>query len=142
MSHVLARSKTQPFSFKGALLSDPNTFFILLFLINSALFSLRGLDFGTCVCRSLGRGPRLIGFGQGCQQKYLSLSVSLSLSISISISLSIYVCIYLSVYLSIYLSVRQAGKTRSVRVDAGEASTRDSGASIVFARGQEPYADM
>ena len=44
-------------------------FFILLFLINSAPFSLRGLDFGTCVCRSLGRGPRLTGFGQGCQQK-------------------------------------------------------------------------
>ena len=57
------------FSFKKPLLNDPNTFFILLFLVNSVLFSLRGLDFGTCVCRSLCRGPRLTGFGQGCQQK-------------------------------------------------------------------------
>ena len=119
------------FPLKGPLLSDPNTFFILLFLINSALFSLRGLDFGTCVCRSLGRGPRLTGFGQGCQQKYLSLSVSLSLYLYLY--LSIYLCMYLSVCLSIYLSVRQAGKTRSVRVDARSIhSTEDSGASIVF----------
>ena len=57
------------FPLKAPLLNDPNTFFILLYLINSAPFPLRGLDFGTCVCRSLGRGPRLTGFGQGCQQK-------------------------------------------------------------------------
>ena len=59
------------FPSKGPLSNDPNTFFILLFLINSAPFSLRvrGLDFGTCVRRSLDRGPRLTGFGQGCQQK-------------------------------------------------------------------------
>ena len=57
------------FPLKGPLLNDPNTLFILHFLINSAPFSLRGLDFGTCVCRSLGLGPRLTGFGQDCQQK-------------------------------------------------------------------------
>ena len=57
------------FPLKRPLLNDPNTFSILLFLINSVPFSLRGLDFGTCMCRSLGRGLRLTGFGQGRQQK-------------------------------------------------------------------------
>ena len=57
------------FPLKGPLLKDASTFSILLFLINSAPFSLRGLDLGTCACRSLGRGPRLSGFRQGCQQK-------------------------------------------------------------------------
>ena len=78
------------FPLKVPLLNDPNTFFILLFLIDSAPFSLRGIDFGTCACRSLGRGPRLTGSGQGCQQRGEF--------------------IYLSIYLSICLH-RHAGKT-------------------------------
>ena len=151
------------FPFKGPLLNDPNTFFIFLFLINSAPFSLRGSDFGTCVCRSLGRGPRprLTGFGQGCQPKgdvmsqyleiiylsiylpiYLSLSLSLSPSPSLSLSLSLYLILSYLIYLSIYLH-RQAGKTFGA---CGRREKhpldRGHGASIVFARGHEPYVDM
>ena len=95
------------FPLKGPLLNDPNTFFILLFLINSALFSLRGLDFGTCVCRSLGSGARLTGFAK--------------------ISLSLYPSMYPYMYLSIYLSVPTSRKKCSVRVDAARSihSTED-----------------
>ena len=75
---------------------------------------------------------------------YLSIYLSLSLSISLSLSLSLYISLsnYVSVYLSIYLH-RQAGKTFGA---CGRREKhpldRGHGASIVFARGQEPYADM
>ena len=113
MSHVLAQSKAQSFSFEGAFIQTSSG--SSLFLINSAPFSLRGLDFGNCVCRSLGRGPRLTGFGQGCQRKsdvYLPiyLSIYIYIYIYLSISLSISDSIYLSISLSIYLH-RQAGRT-------------------------------
>ena len=146
------------FPLKGPLLNDPNTFFILLFLINSAPFSLRGLDFGTCVCRSLGRGPRLTGFGQGVAAKrrhhesvvyriiYLSIYLSVHLSTYLSLSLSIYLSIERSFYLCIYLSIylhRQAGKTfGACGRPEKHPLDRGHGASIGFARAQEPYADM
>ena len=70
------------------------------------------------------------------------MSMYLSISLSISLSLSIYLSMYVSIYLSFYLH-RQAGKTfcawgrrEKHPLDQGH------GASIVFARGQEPYADM
>ena len=138
------------FPSKRPLINDPNTFFILLFLINPAPFSLRGLDFGACACRSFGRGPRLTGFGQGRQQKrrrhasvayriylstclsvyqplYLSISLSLSLSLYLSIYVSIYLTICVSIYLSIYLSAPASRKKRSVRVGAARSihSTED-----------------
>ena len=118
------------FPLKVPLLNDPNTFFVLLFLIiNSAPFSLRGLDFGTCG-RSLGRGPRLTGFGQGCQQKGDVMSHRIYLSIYLTIYLPIYLPIYLSISLSLYLSISISiyvsiwtGKPekRSVRVDAARS---------------------
>ena len=54
----------------------------------------------------------------------------------------LYLYLYLSIYLSIYLH-RQAGKTFGARGRREKHPLdRGHGASIVFARGQEPYADM
>ena len=82
-------------------------------LIHSAPFSLRGLDFGTCVCRSLGRGIRLPAKRRRDESVvyrfyidfiYL-LPAYLYLSIYLSVYLSIYLYLILSIYPSIYLSI-------------------------------------
>ena len=113
-------------------------------LIHSAPFSLRGLDFGTCVCRSLGRGIRLPAKRRRDESVvyrfyidfiyllpaylYLSICLSIYLSLSHSIYLSIHLSIYLCMYVSIFLSIC-AGKPekRSARVDAARSihSTED-----------------
>ena len=145
MSHVLARSKTQSFSLKGPLFNDPNTFFILLFLINSALFSFRGLDFGTCVIFGPWTQADWIRPGLPAIFVFLSLSLYLYLSMYVSICPSFYLSlsIYLSIYLSFYLSVTASRKNVRCVWRLREASTRlRTWCKYSFCQGAGPYADM
>ena len=106
------------FPFKGPLSNDPNTFFIRLFLINSAPFSLKGLDFGTCVCRSFGPWTQADWIRPGLPAKRRRHESVVYSSIGLSISLS----------LSIYPSICTGKPEKpSVRVDAARSihSTED-----------------